>query len=257
MCIIILQSSALYFRNEFLFRLSAGVTFLVMLSLFIAGAVMMVVIMLLADLCFDPQGNLSKLFSGSTASTISYYAYCTDKNNNFYNPFQSYINEIFSALDTMQQSYAGRSGISSQCVTQLKSNYTAIYNDTQAINNLISCDFPHRIYSSAVLDGVCTNGFAGIYDIWVIIYILAAFLFAILCLGNLVYAHYGLHLLAIPTKEAVVDEDSFSNVASVDECIQREVSYRTLAICDFDSQMQQNHMEMVVPVQVHEKKSDV
>lgn len=230
-----------------------------MLSLFIAGAVMMVVIMLLADLCFDPQGNLSKFFSGSTASAISYYAYCADnKNYNFFNPFQSYIDIIFSTLNTLLQSYAGRSGISSQCTTQLKSNYTAIYNDTKAINNLISCDFPHRIYSSAVLDGVCTNGFAGIYDIWVIIYILAAFLFAILCLGNLVYAHYGLHLLAIPTKEAVADEDSFSNVASGDECIQRETSYRTLAVCDFDSEMQQNHMEMVpVPVQEHENKSDV
>ena len=73
---IILQSVALFVRSEFLFRVTAGVIFLAILPLFIAGSLTMLVIMLLADLCMDPNGNLKNLFGGNIASAISYYATC-------------------------------------------------------------------------------------------------------------------------------------------------------------------------------------
>lgn len=242
---IILQSVALFVRSEFLFRVTAGVIFLAILPLFIAGSLTMIVIMLLADLCIDPNGNLNKLFSGDIATAISYYATCAGSN-----PFQVYIDNILNALNTVRES----SMVSdSQCATFIHSNYTAIYNDTGVLTNLISCDFPHRIYSSAVLDGVCTNGFAGIYDIWVIIYLVAAFLFVILCLGNLVYAHYGLDLSVHPMKEAAIDGDGTN-----DDDARRDSPYlyRSLAICDYDPEAQQTELEMVPLPQEHENKPD-
>eukprot|EP01035_Chromulina_nebulosa_P038941 gene38941-52586_t len=96
---IILQSVALFVRSEFLFRVTAGVIFLAILPLFIAGSLTMIVIMLLADLCIDPNGNLNKLFSGDIATAISYYATCAGSN-----PFQVYIDNILNALNTVRES---------------------------------------------------------------------------------------------------------------------------------------------------------
>lgn len=233
---IILQSAALCFRSDVLFRISAGVIFLVTLSLFIAGSLIMIVLMLLADLCIDPNGNLNKLFTGNYASAIAYYATCAGSN-----PFQVHIDDILFALNTVRQSSMVSN---SQCVALLHSNYTAIYNDTRALTNLISCDYPHRIYSSAVLDGICTDGFAGIYDIWVVIYLVAAILFAILCLGNLVYSHYGLHLLVHPTNETVMDED-VANVGDEEVLVRGDTSYHSLSIFDSDPEAQKTVLELV------------
>ena len=240
---IIFQSAALFFRSEFLFRVCTGLTFLIILPLLFASSLIMVVVMLLADLCMDPNGNLTKFFSGSVASAISYYATCDGSN-----PLQGYTDNILSVLKTIQQTTTISN---TQCSTLLRSNFTAIYNDTVALTSLISCDYPHRIYSSAVLDGVCSNGFAGIYDIWVVIYFIAAVLFVILCLGNLVYGHYGLRLSVLPEeKESAneVDAAIASNTGDKEVVDTGSTLYRSVAVNDYDPEIQLTDELEMVPV---------
>ena len=224
---IAVQGLALFFRKELLFRVAAGVTFLVMFPLFVGGSLLMVLLMPLADLCMDPNGNLAKLFSGETAQAVSYYATCTGEN-----PFQIYIDNIQTASNNALNALSlltSSSVTSQECSSLLVSNYTSISNDTTALTDLASCNYPHQIYTSAVLRGVCSNGFSGVYSIWLVTFLVAAFLFAILCLANLIYGHYGLYLEENAAKEQVPEE-------GCDDEEQRSGGTKEYELVPYDSQ---------------------
>eukprot|EP01036_Dinobryon_divergens_P024925 gene24925-33420_t len=192
---VILHILALLCRSEKLFLISICLNVIVVLALFVCGSLIMVPLKFLGDFCMDPHSNLLKLLSGSSGSNsvaeiVSYYTACTGTN-----PFEVYIGEMNTELSNAQSAlstFLSSGYVDVQCYDMVSSNCTAIAMDTQSLSQQTSCEFPNRIYSSVVLGDVCNEAIVGIYDMWPIIFLLAALLFVALCVSNFVYTKYGL-----------------------------------------------------------------
>lgn len=193
---VILHFLALLCRSEKLFLISIGLNAIVVLALFICGSLIMVPLKFLGDFCMDPHSNLLKLLGGSGGSSnsvaeiVSYYTACSGTN-----PFEVYIGEMNTELSNAQSAlstFLSSGYVDVQCYDMVSSNCTAIAMDTQSLSQQTSCEFPNRIYSSVVLEDVCDELIVGIYDMWPIIFLLAALLLVALCVSNFVYAKYGL-----------------------------------------------------------------
>lgn len=172
-------------------RIAAGVTFLVLLMLLIVGSAMMLPVKVMGDFCMDPNNNFIQLFHGNLARVVSFYVFCSGSTN----PLQREVDLMESVLaDAERVLLQTKSDIAPQCYDAMQSNYSSIASNISSLAALLPCPSLNHIYSDMVLGGVCSNGATGLYNIWLLVFLLTAFLFVVLCLGNLIYAHYGLHL---------------------------------------------------------------
>ena len=199
---VALQCLSLLLRSVIFMCFAAGVTFLVVLILLLVGSVMMVPVKALGDFCMDPNNNLLTLFHGILARVVSFYLTCSGNSG----PLQKEIELMDSVIaDAERVLLQAKQSIHPQCYEAVQSNYSSITSNLSSLSELLSCPGPHRIYSETVLGGVCSDAATGLYRV----FLLAAFLFVALCLGNIIYAHYGLHL---QTLDAVGEGDVNVNV---------------------------------------------
>jgi len=151
----------------------------------------------------DPNSKILNLFSGQLAETLAYYITCEG-----FNPFDDNIQMMRSGLNSalvILQQYDQY--IDTDCASMITSNSTAISNDINNLAQLTYCDPINEIYSTAVLKGVCTHGFSGLYNFWLVMFLVAAFMYVLICLANIVYAHYDLNMLPIASNEDYIDEN--------------------------------------------------
>eukprot|EP01036_Dinobryon_divergens_P024965 gene24965-33464_t len=185
------QLLSFLFRNEISMRIAAGVTFLVVLVLLVVGSVMMLPVKVMGDFCMDPNNNFIQLFHGNLARVVSFYVFCSGSTN----LLQREVKLMESVLaDAERVLLQAKPTIAPQCYDAMQSNYSSIASNISSLAALLPCPNLNHIYSDMVLGGVCSTGATGLYNIWLLVFLLAAFLFVVLCLGNLIYAHYGLHL---------------------------------------------------------------
>ena len=184
-------------------RVAAGVTFLVVLVLLIVGSAMMLPVKVMGDFCMAPSTNFVQLFKGNLARVVSFYVFCSGD----YNPLQREVDLMESVIaDAERVLLKAKPSISPQCYDAVQSNYSAIASNISSLAALLPCPSLNRIYSDMVLVGVCSNGATGLYNIWILVFLLAAVLFVGLCLGNLIYVHFGLHVVALDEAEQRVEE---------------------------------------------------
>lgn len=229
MIVLIMQLVAFYFRSGVLFRVASSVCFLIVVAVFIAGAVLMIVLVPLSDLCMDPSGLLQSLFSDDIADIVSYYTTCSGDNplHDYVQSLNTYSAELETQLETLNVPYIS----SSQCYALLTSNYSSLASSVNSLGDLTDCSRTNSIYRDAVLSGLCGNGFTGLYNFWIVMYILAAFLFAGLCLSNLVYAHYN---LALPSEQPTDPVEQEIEIVEIDARVASGVAYEEIQGTDHD-----------------------
>jgi len=208
MLTIVLHILALLLRSEKLFLVSIGLNVIVVLALLVCGSLIMIPLKFLGDFCMDPHGNLLKLLSGnsnSMAEILSYYTTCSGAN-----PFEAYAGEMNTELTNAQStlsSFLATGYIDVQCYDMISTNCTAISMDVNSLSQKTSCDIPYGIYSSVVFGDVCTEAIVGVYEVWPIVYSVAALLLVALCVTNCVAAKHGLLLWQRPTAEMEVENE--------------------------------------------------
>lgn len=184
--ILLGYSTALYFSKKWLFRFCILITWLSVTALFAVSSVEMIIVMFLSDFCIDPSGNLTNIL---TSPVFAYYITCTGTN-----PFGNSLNTIASDIASIQpqlDSIYSTGIISQTCYNSLSSVETLMNSNFASLNSLATgCQSINSIYTDIVLNALCTYGFSGVYNLWILQFIIAIALYFIMSFANSVYHTY-------------------------------------------------------------------
>eukprot|EP00597_Dinobryon_sp_UTEXLB2267_P005095 CAMPEP_0170070702 /NCGR_PEP_ID=MMETSP0019_2-20121128/8891_1 /TAXON_ID=98059 /ORGANISM="Dinobryon sp., Strain UTEXLB2267" /LENGTH=299 /DNA_ID=CAMNT_0010279039 /DNA_START=495 /DNA_END=1394 /DNA_ORIENTATION=+ len=243
MLTLLLQLLAYYLRNGILFRISVGISFFIVLALFILASLTMILIIPLSDICMDPNNKILNLFSGQLAETLAYYITCEGSN-----PLDDDIQKLRSGLNNSQTIlHQYKQYINTNCASMITSNFTAINNDVNNLAQLTYCDSINEIYSTAILKGVCTDGFAGLYNFWLVTFLVAAFMYVLMCLANIIYAHYDLNMQPISLNEDINES------VDVEQQQKEQTGYEMVPIQENNVENETNHKDLQANIRRDQK----
>lgn len=142
--------------------------------------------MAFGDFCFDPTGNLLNVLK---SDTFAYYITCSGTS-----PFaslESSLNSYVATLGTLISSLYSSGDISATCLNSLTNIQVQMTNNVNSLANLVfGCQFVNNLYNTVVLQGLCTYTFSGLYNLWVLQFIIAIALFFIISFAKVVYHSY-------------------------------------------------------------------
>jgi len=172
------------------FRFAIMLTWIISLLLFLISAVETVLVMFLSDFCFDPTGNLLRLANVGNSTALTFYLTCDgaspigDKAASVLNITTELSNLINVANITMATPGCTRTSIFAPIVDMAKQI------SGEVIQPLTKCNEINTVYTNIVLDSLCTHGFSGLYNMWLIQFVVAVLLYCIMCFGDAVYHTY-------------------------------------------------------------------
>lgn len=141
----------------------------------------------MGDLCSDPSGNvLSILGSGdSSYKILQYFVSC-----NGTNPFVPYTEGIQTSLVHLNETFTTlqlQSEITMQCYSQCQGIWFNMQSQLNSINSQISCNDLSNDWNEVINESICTQGFAGMFDLWAVQFLVGAILYVVLCLAHSFY----------------------------------------------------------------------
>ena len=142
--------------------------------------------MAFGDFCFDPSNNLLKVMQ---SDTFAYYVTCTGTN-----PFASLeesLNSYVTTLGTYISTAYTNSFITATCSNSLTYVQSQMSTNVKSLTGLVfGCESVNDIYTTVVLEGLCTYAFSGLYNLWVLQFIIAIALYVIISIAMVVYHSY-------------------------------------------------------------------
>ena len=178
------------YESRLLMRTSLALSAVIVIALTAACCLVMVILTVLADFCIDPAANVLSLIDDKKSflyQEVQYYTSCTTEN-----PYRidvdisvdqtQKLNSTFNVLLSYFDSYVAPTlgvdtSVTHSCSNFLFSKSTEVAAQVAKIQELIDCPPVNAFWNEAVNLGLCTWGFAGLYDTWLAFFVCSGLLF--------------------------------------------------------------------------------
>ena len=153
--------------------------------------------MLFGDFCMNPADNIINLLpDGSYIGNITaYYTKCVGENPindtladvlKKFTDVNETFNNITSQSSTFNQSYP-------DCLPDLNditSNIKIIIENLDLLGEQIECGPLYSAWNNIVNIGLCSNGFSGLFILWICQFVTSGMLFIVMCIASVMFLQY-------------------------------------------------------------------
>ena len=142
--------------------------------------------MLIGDFCMDPTGNIQRLIP---TQDFNFYLTCVPPN-----PLGGSVSDVQDSVSSLKADLYSAFNVtgSSACgaaVMPLLDGISNNLNDVM-VTNVLECNKLNDVYSDIVQDALCSYGFSGLYNMWIMQFAIAAALYFIMSFASVVYHSY-------------------------------------------------------------------
>lgn len=138
----------------------------------------------------SPYDNmLSSISSDSTSELVSYYSSCEGANPLYtsVSSAQSSVGGMYSYIDDLLSS----SCMNNSYLVQAQNNITAIQSSLSSIELAYACSPIEYEFNQILTNGLCEEGFTGLYIIWIWIYISSSIAVLSTIIVSVIYMYFG------------------------------------------------------------------
>lgn len=185
-----------WMRNKFLTQLMILITEFVLIILTLVNTVFMIILFGLSEYCMDPGvivDAANETGSSELYTILNYYINCEGES-----PIGSELDIAEDSLDEILDEINDNSAyFSSGCTAEMdmiSTETTAAVASVLEMANIFECTAINSAWGKIVNEGICSEGFTGIYSLWVCLVIVAFLLFAILCIAAIVFKQFELQV---------------------------------------------------------------
>jgi len=168
------------YESRLMMRASLALSTLIVIALTAACCLTMVLVTILGDFCMAPAANTLSLIGDHTSvlyKELDYYTTCSGTNPN---PFKLDIDTSIlqsNLLNSTLNLISGYVTVDHSCSSSLFSRSNNLAQSVNKIQQLTDCLEVNKFWNEAINEGLCTDGLAGLFDIWVTFFCSSGLLF--------------------------------------------------------------------------------
>ena len=151
--------------------------------------------MLFGDFCMHPADNIISLLPEGIVSNITaFYTKCDGESpiNDTLTDVKNEFSKVKEKFDNIT-SESGFNQLYPNCkpdLDDITSNITVIIDNILSLGKQIDCGPLQLAWHKFVNIGLCTNGFTGLFILWVCQFVTSGMLFIVMCIASVMFLQY-------------------------------------------------------------------